>query len=124
MRGFQGQKKKNKFLYSIPAIFLLLVICAIFGIRILTEFHKMQNTAHNKEIAKEKLIFLEDRKAKLLEDIDNLSNSKGREKILRQDYGYALPGEGVIVIIDKKEETSEIEENRGFWTKIKSFFSF
>lgn len=126
MVNFQGKKNKRHFLHSVPALLLLSVVLVFFAYGVITLFGKMRETSKNKKISEERLVTLENRKEKLERDIDELSHDKGKERIFREDYGLALPGEGVVVIVD--EQNPNIEEippkNKGFWESVKVFFGF
>jgi cell division protein FtsB len=125
MGNFQGQKNKRKFWHTWPILLILFLFLVFFIYGVVTLFGKMMETSKNKKIAEEKLENLERRKEKLLVDIEELSNDKGKERIFRENYGFAREGEGVVVIVDEKlNDTEEIEpKNKGFFNKIKSFLS-
>jgi len=125
MRNFQGKKNNRKFWHSWPMLLMLFVLLVFFMYGVVTLFGKMIETSKNKKIAEEKLENLEQRKEKLLVDIEELSNDKGKERIFRENYGFALEGEGVIVIVDEKlNDTEEIQpKNKGFFNKVKNFLS-
>jgi cell division protein FtsB len=125
MRNFQGKKTKRRFFHSWFVLFILLVFLVFFIYGVATLFNKMQETSKNKKIAEERLLLLENRKQKLILDIDELNNDKGKERVFREDYGLAREGEGVVVIIDDKNNNiEEIEpENKGFFNKVKDFLS-
>jgi len=126
VRNFQGKKNNRLFLYSWPVLFILFIVLLLFVYGVFTLFGKMRETAKNKEIAQVRLANLENRKKKLERDIEELSNDKGKERIFREDYGLARPGEGVIVIVDEKNsDIVEIDaEKKGFWGLIRAFFGF
>lgn len=124
MVNFQSKKKKNNFLKHPLVLFVLLFLLILFIIGVFNLYSKMNDTLKNKEIAENKLKNLEERKEKLLLDIENLSSDKGKEKVFRENYGYGSEGEGVIVIVDDNKNIENTEENSSFWLKIKTFFGF
>ncbi len=124
MVNFQSKKKKNNFLKHPLVLFILLFLLILFIIGVFNLYSKMNDTLKNKEIAENKLKNLEERKEKLLLDIENLSSDKGKEKVFRENYGYGSEGEGVIVIVDDNKNIENTEENSSFWLKIKTFFGF
>jgi cell division protein FtsB len=59
--------------------------------------------------SKAELQVLEERKAKLEEKVEYLSNERGIEAEMRRNFDVALDGEQVVIILDKKETESLIE---------------
>ena len=55
---------------------------------------------------KVELANLESRKTTLNQNLAELSTERGHEATLRQTYGVAKPGEGVIIVVPPKEATS------------------
>ena len=49
---------------------------------------------------------LEARKTTLNQNLAELNTERGHEATLRQTYGVAKPGEGVIIVVPPKEATS------------------
>lgn len=126
MKNFQDRDKKGKRIFkSIPFLFIMFVFLIFFAIGVFSLFDKMKDTLKNKNIAKEKLENLENRKNKLLLDISNLNTEKGKEKVFRENYGLGKDGEKVIVIVDEKEVANVKEENalnKDFFSKIIDLF--
>lgn len=55
---------------------------------------------------KAELASLESRKAILNQNLAELETARGHEATLRQTYGVAKPGEGVIIVVPPKEATT------------------
>ena len=55
---------------------------------------------------KVELANLESRKTTLNQNLAELSTERGHEATLRQTYGVAKPGEGVIIVVPPKEATT------------------
>ena len=124
MQKIQIKKRKSSFIKHPIFLGFLFVFLIIFIVGVFNLFFKMQDTVRNKQISENRLKNLEERKAKLLNDIDNLSSDKGKERVFRENYGYAAPGEGVILIVPDKEIDTLQEEKSSFWLKIKGFFTW
>ena len=122
MNNFQGKKEKRlltRVLHSNLGLFCLGIFLLLFMWSIIGFMSKMIDTAKNKKIAEEKVADLEMRKEKLLVDIDNLNTDEGKEKVFRENFGLAQEGEGLIVIVDEKNN-KEIQKN----SSEKGFFDF
>ncbi len=63
-------------------------------------------------------------KGTLQASLAELKSDFGKEKILRENYSYALPNEKLLIIIDEpdKELLEEKKKKRNLWGKIKEFF--
>ena len=57
---------------------------------------------------KVELANLESRKTTLNQNLAELSTERGHEATLRQTYGVAKPGEGVIIVVPPKEATTTL----------------
>ncbi len=55
---------------------------------------------------KVELANLESRKTTLNQNLAELNTERGHEATLRQTYGVAKPGEGVIIVVPPKEATT------------------
>lgn len=124
MNNFQAKKKNRKIIHTIPVLLILSIILIIFVVGVFSLFFKMQDTHRNKENSQAKLKELEDRKSKLLLDIEGLTTTSGQEKLFRENYGFAKPGEGVVVIVED-ENSKKLEntlENKGFFDSFLNIF--
>lgn len=124
MNNFQVKNKKIKFIHSVPFLLFLFVILIIFVVGVFSLFFKMQETNRNKQNAQNKLHELEERKGKLLLDIEGLTTTKGQEKLYRENYGFAREGEGVVVIVDNQDDKIQenINKNKGFLDNFLNIF--
>lgn len=118
MRNFQQKKQKKPFrriLESWPFLFLFVVALIFFASGVLSFLIKMNDTIKNKKIAEDKVYELEQRKEKLISDIDNLNTDKGKEKVFRENFGLGKEGEGMIVVVEDKSSppTPPDEEKKG-----------
>ena len=78
-----------------------------------------------KKMAEEKVEALQKQKAQLSGDIDKLKTDQGVEDSIREKFGFAKPGEGMIVVVDDKPAPVAPEEKKenGFEAWWKSLFS-
>ena len=120
MRSFGNKNKWRYVLYSKPVLILLLIVLVIFAWSVFGFWGKARETAKNKEIAQKKVEDLEEKKAKLSLDLTRFKTEAGVEDSIRDKFGLAKEGEGLIVIVDDKNKGDvEPEEKGGFW----SFFT-
>ena len=80
-------------------------------------------TRENRKIAENKVQELELEKEKLSSDIAKLKTEKGIEENIREKFGLAKEGEGMIVIVeDKNPQTEQNDFSEGFFSFFKSWF--
>lgn len=117
MRNFQQKRGWRNILHSKPVLALLGILVLFFAFGVISFMGKMQLTIENKNIAENKLTELEKEKVKLSADISELNTQSGVEKSIREKFGLAKEGEGVIVVIDDKN-TAKIpkQESGGFFS--------
>ena len=84
---------------------------------------KMEETSRNKEIAENKVTELEKQKKELSSKIAELNTTEGKEGNIREKYGLAKEGEGLIVVVEDKNLT-ENKDNPpgGFFNFLKNWF--
>ena len=84
----------------------------------------MQLTKENREIVEYKIAELEKGKEKLSSDIAKLQTEEGVEENIREKFGLAKEGEGMIVIVeDKNQPEIPLETNTsGFFSFFKNLF--
>ena len=75
----------------------------------------MEETSKNRDIAELKLVELNKNKDKLISDIENLNTDRGKEASIRDKFGLAKEGEGLIVVVDEKVNTVENETEDKNW---------
>ena len=73
-----------------------------------------------RDIAENKVTELLDKKDQLHTEINTLNTDKGKESLIREKFGLAREGEGMIVVINPKKN----EEVEGNQEKQSNFFSF
>ena len=116
MRHFQQNRKTRNIIYSKPVLIFLGILVLLFSFGVVRFATKMVTTRENKKIAEDKVAKLEMEKIKLSSDIDKLKTEEGKEETIRDKFGLAKEGEGVIVIVeDKNAPEAENAEKDGFF---------
>ncbi len=113
MRKFQEKKGKQGFMRSRPVLICLGLLILLFSWNIAVFIGKAVNTGRNKQMAADKLAELQQEKEKLSADIERLKTDKGKEESIREKFGLALPGEGLIVVVDEKPVPASVENDTG-----------
>ncbi len=116
MRNFQGKKGRGaNILESVPVLIILVALLLFFAWGVLRFIVKMRDTGKNKEIAQMKVAELAEAKEKLGGDIENLKTERGVEENIREKFGLAKEGEGLIVVVDDKNAQNPEEEGDKNW---------
>jgi cell division protein FtsB len=113
MRNYEPRIKWRRVAESKPVLILLGVLILVFAWSVLRFWNKMEETGNNKKIAEEKVAALEEKKAKLTEDIHNLSTDEGKEEFFRENYGLAKVGEQMIVVVEDKKQNEQPDKDSG-----------
>lgn len=108
---------------SKPALIVLTIIVLFFIWNIIGLSIKLEDTYKNKKIEQEKISDLKARKEKLSGDILKLDTDKGKEEVIRENFGMVKDGEQVIVIVDDKNPTDAPNvEKKGFFSFLRNIF--
>jgi len=124
MRNFQDKRSFKRVLQSKPVLFLLFLVFLVFAWGVFGFLGKMQETRKNKNNAYDKLEELKREKVRLSGEIDKLQTEEGVEATIREKFGLAKEGEGLIVVVDDKNGAEEVmvEESGGFFLFLKNLF--
>jgi cell division protein FtsB len=123
MRKYQKKSLYSKYLETWPAIFVLFILVVIVGWGVFGLLGGLRDTIKNKNIANAKVLELQERKARLTYDIQNLETDLGKEKIFRENYGLAKEGEQVVIIIEDKDTLNSKEKQKtGIFGAFKGIF--
>src|ERR1035437_9249430 len=123
MRNFQQKKGLKYYMRSKPVLILLAIIVVLFAWKVIGLTIKLQETYKNKNIEQTKISDLESRKEKLTSDINKLNTDKGKEEIIRENFGLVKEGENVIVIVDDKNQTATPPQlQNSFFSWFKNLF--
>ncbi len=95
----QRQAVGRLFLRRLGLIALFaVVVAALFGVW--GVYQKERETAASRAQAESEHADLAARETRLSDDIEHLTSDRGVEETLREQYGLAERGEGLIVIVD------------------------
>ena len=97
------------------ALFILCLAGAIWGV-----FHKEEVARQAVASTKNELATLQARREVLEKNIAELATPRGEEATLRQTYGVARPGEGVIIVVPSTVATSTAV--LPWWRKVLGWF--
>ncbi len=118
MKSFQPKRGFRNILQSRPVLVFLGILLLVFAWGVIGFMGKMAASRENRKIAENKVAQLEQEKEKLSSDIEKLKTETGIEESIRDKFGLAKEGEGVIVIIEDKNKPKAAEKSSG------GFFSF
>lgn len=110
MRELQQKQKRKRRLYSLPALFLLLIVALLlvrgaYGV----VMKERESKRYVKEL-EEKHIELSRRSEMLEQNIARLQTDEGIDEEIKEKYGVSREGERVAVIVDPQpEETVRTE---------------
>ena len=115
MRNFQEKRRLNRFFQSTPILAFLAILVLIFAWGVFGFMGKMSATSDNKQVAAVKLAELEDKKQRLNGEIARLETEGGVEENIREKFGLAKAGEGLIVVVDDKNKVEVVPEKKGWF---------
>jgi len=119
MRNFQEKRKSKRLVESKPVLVLLCILLLFFAWNVFGLIGRVRETIKNKKMAQDKVENLQKQKDELLYNTNQLKTDKGIEENIREKFGFAKEGEGMVVVTDDK---NVVEENTG--NQSSSFFSF
>ncbi len=123
MRNFQEKKGWKYYLHSKLVLTLLFILLLLFAWNVFGLIGKLEDTYKNRKSEEAKITDLEKRKAQLSSDIEKLNTDKGKEEVIRQNFGLAKEGEQLIVIVDDKNKTASVPQpENGFLSWLKNIF--
>jgi len=123
MKSFQKQRGFKNIIHSTPVLIFLGILLLFFAWSMVGFVGKLEATRENRKIAEEKIAELNKEKTQLSTDIAKLKTEEGVEASIRDKFGLAKDGEGVIVIVDDKAESKATEtKSGGFWGFLKNLF--
>jgi len=121
-------RKKNtisKFFFSkfFLFIFFIATILAIYSA--ISMVPKFSETVKNKNLAVDRIGELKAKEVSLTAQLVNMQSVEGVEESIREKFGSAKEGEGLIIITDEKDSPRpEIIIKNGFWSSLTRFFGF
>ena len=100
-----GQKKRlTEYLYSKPAIAVLIILAGFLSVAVYQRFSVEREMAARRESVEQERNDLLERKEELEERVEYLSGDRGIEEEIRKHFDVAKEGEKVIIIVDKEED--------------------
>lgn len=121
---FDDKKRIRRFVASPWVLAILGALIVIAGWNTWDMYQKWRLSEEALEKTRASYENLEKREAFLDGKIDSLSTKAGVEAEVRERFGVAKPGEGVIVVLSDDEEHELIEEEEGWWAEVKQWFSW
>src|SRR5882724_5795580 len=123
MRDFQQKRGWRRVLQSPPVLVILGFLLIFFAWGVIGFYNKMELTIENRKLAENKFSQMEKQKEKLSSDISTLSTASGTEESIREKFGLAKEGEGMIVVVDDKNaQTAQSGDSGGFFSFFSSLF--
>ena len=123
MQNFQNKKNFKHVMQSKPFLILLGIMVLVFAYSVFGLIGKMRETIRNKNAAETKIEALQKQKAELSSNIDQLKTNQGVEENIRETFGLAKEGEGMVVVVDDKNTAGDIDAKpTGFFSKIANWF--
>jgi cell division protein FtsB len=114
-RDFQNKKTQTHIFHSWPVLVSLAILLIFSFVGVFSFLMKMRDTSKNRKIAEMKLVELQKSKDKLTSDIESLKTDKGLEENIREKFGLAKEGEGLILVVDEKNIESTEENTEKGW---------
>ncbi len=123
MNNYQDRSHTKHFLHSKIVLVIFGVAVLFFAYSVLKFSVKAIETSRNKANAEVKMAELQAQKDRLTKDIDMLKTEGGVEATIREKYGFAKEGEGLIVVVDEQDKkTQDTQEKGSFWNKFRDWF--
>ena len=123
MRSFPKKRKLTNIAHSRFFLGLLGTILVLFIWVMVGFLNKTIITRENRKIAENKLLELQKEKVALSSDIAKLQTKEGIEESIREKFGWAKEGEGMIVVMeDKNQPVKDEKQQGGFFSFIKNLF--
>lgn len=120
---FDDKKRMRRFVSSPWILAGLGILIIVAGWNTWDMYQKWRLSEEALEKTRVSYDNLEKREVFLDQKIESLSTTGGVEAEVRQRFGVAKPGEGVIVVLSDEEEQQLVEEEQGWWAKMKGWFS-
>lgn len=119
-----SDKQRMRRVIASPLTFIVLAgIIAVVGWNTWDMYTKWRTS--NEALAEAHIAYkeLQEREVFLSQQIDVLSTDAGVEAEVRDRFGVAKEGEKVIVILNEEEQGELVEEEVGFWSRVRGWFT-
>lgn len=125
MAEFQKSKNPKGSVYSKATILVLFFVSIVLIIGLFSIVPKERETRKNKDLVLNALGSMRDQSTSLASEIESLKTEDGIEEKIREKYRVVKEGEGLIVIVDEKNDNEDIpaSESTGFLNFLKNIFN-
>jgi len=123
MAPYGGNRAAARLLLRRLALLVLFVVLMLAFWGVWGVYQKERSSRHLRVLAEAEQIELEARRVRLAEDIARLGTDRGKEEELRERYGLADAGEGLIVIIEPLMTTTT-RATSTFFKRVRNFLIF
>jgi len=124
MDNFNTQKSYRGILKSKIFLIFILALLVVVSRATFKAYERDRYSRTNLEILERQKEELLSREDQLSSKINDLETGSGQEKIIREKFGVAKDGEGVVVLYEPEEgASSEVKGESGFWQNIKRWFN-
>lgn len=113
MKSFQQKRGFRNIMYSRPILAILVILVIFFAWGVVGFMRKMVITIENRKITEDRVVELRKEKEKLSTGIAKLETEGGVEESIRDKFGLAKEGEGLIVVVDDKNKVEVLKEDSG-----------
>ena len=120
MRNLGNQNRWRSVLQSSPVLIILFLVVLTFAWSVFGFWGKMSDTKRNRQIVEAKVAELKKEQLRLSADISKLNTEAGVEDSIREKFGLAKEGEGLIVVVEDENEVGQDVEDDSNW--LTSFF--
>jgi len=103
----------SRYFLALSIVFVVLLSRGAYGV-----YQKSEESREKLETAKRELSSLEKREERLLANISRLQTDRGIEEEIRGKFRVAKEGEEMIILLDGKEEKTEVKKvEKRWWEK-------
>jgi cell division protein FtsB len=117
MKKFENKRQLKSRLYSRTAVTMLLLCVLLLCKGVFGLYVKSKESATARDAAQARLTELTNRKEVIAREIQNLSQSQGVDREVREKFNVVKPGEKVVLIMDD-ELPVEVPPKKGFFSSI------
>jgi len=118
MDRFQNQTSFRRFFYSRPAAAVLAVLVVLLGWSTIQSYLRVRSAGRVYQEVKEEREGLVLKKNQLSDRLNYISSPYGLEKELRRKFNLILPGEELLVVVDRPQVMPEEGGGSGtLWPK-------
>ncbi|MEK7566933.1 MAG: hypothetical protein AAB527_02255 [Patescibacteria group bacterium] len=111
MKSFQNRNFNRRLMYSWPAVAVIFLVAVFLGQAAVRSYITASRTRSAYLEVKKDREELTAERADLEKKLDYLSTSYGLERELRRKFGLVKPGERLVVMVDRPQETLPEEKN-------------